>query len=78
MAISLLPEHEDDIKLASLLKFQSSKSAKEKSLEAKKRIQTTLAAPKSLLKKESLGIKTTSQVSLVATAYDSSSSSETS
>lgn len=78
LAISLLPEHEDDIKLASLLKFQSSKSAKEKSLEAKKRIQTTLAAPKSLLKKESLGIKTTSQVSLVATAYDSSSSSETS
>lgn len=78
LAISLLPEHEDDIKLASLLKFQSSKSAKEKSLEAKKRIQTTLAAPKSLLEKESLGIKTTSQVSLVATAYDSSSSSETS
>ncbi|XP_014239158.1 coiled-coil domain-containing protein 130 homolog [Cimex lectularius] len=76
LSIALLPENEDDIKLASLLKLQPSTSANEKLNLKMKKIQKSLIIPKSLEKpKPDLGIRLKippPPSSLVANDYDSS------
>lgn len=76
LTIQLVPEHEDDIKLASLLSLKPSKSAAERQLSIRKKVSLLPTMPSTLTKAD-LGISQSSAApSLVAADYNTSSDDE--